>query len=49
MTNKCDFHVSGDIDDTLPIIYGVFQDQGVGTRRFSWIKYSEYIIRTARI
>ena len=29
MTNKCDFHVSGDIDDTLPIIYGVFQDQGV--------------------
>ena len=29
MTNKCDFHVSEDIDDTLPIIYGVFQDQGV--------------------
>ena len=29
MTNKCDFHVNRDIDDTLPIIYGVFQDQGV--------------------
>ena len=29
MTNKCDFQVSGDIDDTLPLIYGVFQDQGV--------------------
>ena len=29
MANKCDFQVSGDIDDTLPLIYGVFQDEGV--------------------